>query len=143
MEMSFREKSALGFLVLFSLAGAFYAWEVIGAGLAMGDVPPPSFKLAAVYVGLVVLGAIVSQASIAASSADEADLPADERERVAIDRAGNWSGIMLAFGVIAGVLHFYAYEDGRLMFHVVVGALMLSQIADYAFQIWLFRRGVA
>lgn len=142
MEMSFREKSAWGFMILFSLAGAFYAWEVVGNGLAIGEVPPPSFKLAAVYIGLVVIGAIISQSSLAASSAEEADLPADERERVAIDRAGNWSGIILAFGAIAGALHFYSFEDGRLMFHIVVGALMLSQIADYAFQIWLFRRGV-
>ena len=140
--MSYREKSAWGLLILLMLAAGFYAWEVGGAWIAGGDVPKPSFKLAAVYIGIVVIGIIISQSSIAATSGEEADLPADEREVAAIQKAGNWSGILLAFGVVAGVLHFYEYDDGRLMFHIIVGSLMLSQILEYAFQIWFFRRGV-
>lgn len=140
--MSYREKSAWGFLVLLTLAAGFYAWEVGGAWIAAGDIPKPSFKLAAVYIGIVVIGIIISQSSIAAVSGNEADLPADEREISAIQKAGNWSGILLAFGVVSGVIHFYEYDDGRLMFHIVVASLMLSQILEYAFQIWFFRRGV-
>ena len=140
--MSFREKSAWAFLLLFSLTGAFYAWEVGGAWLVNGDAPKPSFKLAKVYIGFVLIGAIVSQYVLARSAGDEADAPADEREQVAIYKAGNWSGIILGFGVVTGVIHFYQYDDGRLMFHIIVGFLMLSQILEYALQIRFFRRGV-
>ena len=140
--MSYREKSAWALLVLLLLAGGFYAWEVGGVWLATGDAPKPSFKLAAVYVGIVVIGIIISQSSLAVSSSDEADMPADEREDIAIQKAGNISGIVLAFGAIAGAIHFYEYDDGRLMFHIVVGSLMISQIVEYALQIWYFRRGV-
>ena len=97
--MSFREKSAWGFLVLLTLAGAFYAWEVIGAGVGLGNVPPPLLKLAIVYVGFVVIGAVISQGGIAAFSGDEADQPADEREQIIIAKAGNGSGILLGVGL--------------------------------------------
>jgi hypothetical protein len=32
--------------------------------------------------------------------------------------------------------------DANLLFHIVMAALILSQIAEYAFQILLYRRGV-
>ena len=140
--MPFREKTAWVMLVLLTLAGGFYAWEVIGAGLSLGSAPPPSLKLALVYVFIVVAGAIVGMSSLGASSPHEASAPADERERIILDRAGNWSGYVLAVGAITGVLHYWAQENGHLTFHIVVGSLMLSQIAEYAFQIVLYRRGV-
>lgn len=140
--MSYREKSAWAILILLVSAAAFYAFEVGGAWMLGGEAPKPSFKLAAVYVGIVVVGIIITQSSIAASVGGEADEPADERENAAIQKAGNWSGILLAFGVVAGALHFYEYDDGRLMFHIIIGALMLSQIVEYALAIWYYRRGV-
>jgi len=140
--MTYREKSAWAFLVLLVFAGAFYAWEVGGAWLSAGEAPKPSFKLAAVYIGIVIIGIIVSQFSIAAQAGEEADIPADERERLAILKAGNLSGIVLGFGAVAGAIHFYEYDDGRLMFHIVVASIMLSQIVEYALQVWFFRRGV-
>jgi len=59
-----------------------------------------------------------------------------------IDRAGHWSGYVLALGAVAGALHYWSNQDGHLLFHIVVAGLMLSQIAEYVFQIILFRRGV-
>jgi len=139
--MSYREKSAWALLILLTLAAGFYAWEVAGAWLVAGEAPKPSFKLLAVYIAIVIIGVIISESSLAANFQDEYDLPVDERERASIHKAGDWSGCLLAFGVISGVIHFYEYEDGRLMFHIVVGSLMLSQILEYALQIWFFRRG--
>ena len=140
--MSYREKSAWALLMLLISAGGFYAWEVGGAWLVSGIAPKPSVKLAIVYIGIVILGVIVSESSLAASHEDEYDLPADERERAAINKAGNWSGYVFAFGVIAGIIHYYQHDDGRLLFHFAVGSLMVSQIVEYALQIWFFRRGV-
>lgn len=140
--MSYREKSAWALLILLTFAAGFYAWEVGGAWIVGGEVPRPSFKLAAVYIAIVVIGVIISEGSLAAINEAEYDLPADERERAVINKAGNWSGYILGFGVIAGVIHYYQHDDGRLMFHIIVGSFMISQIVEYALQIWFFRRGV-
>lgn len=129
-------------MVLLTLAGAFYAFEVAGHAVAIGGAPPPSLKLAIVYVVIVVVGSIIGMSSLGAASPEEANAPADERERVIIDRAGHWSGYVLAFVAITGALHYWSQENGNLLFHMVVAGLMLSQIAEYAFQIFLFRRGV-
>ncbi|MEL7128010.1 MAG: hypothetical protein AAGK23_00545 [Pseudomonadota bacterium] len=140
--MSFREKTAWIMSVLLFTAGAFYAWEVIGAALILGAAPPPSIKLAVVYLVIVIIGAIVGMGTLSAGSPEDADAPADERERQIIDKAGNWSGYVVAAGAIAGVLHYWTNEDGNHMFHVVIAGLMLGQIAEYVFQIVLYRRGI-
>lgn len=139
--MTFREKFAWFMVALLTAAVGFYAFEVGGHWLAVGEAPPPSIKLAWVYVGIVVIGAIVGASTLVVGNPEEADAPADERERRAIDKAGNWSGYVLAFPAIAGVLHYWSSMDGNLLFHTIVGALLACQIAEYAFRIWLFRRG--
>ncbi len=140
--MSFREKTAWVMLIVLILAGGFYVWEVLGHAYAIGAVPPPSLKLAYVYVGIVVIGAIIGMASLGAAMPDEAEMPADERERLAINKAGNWSGYILAFLAISGLVHFWVDGNGNVLFHFVVAGLLLSQLIEYVFQIWLFRRGV-
>jgi len=142
LTMAFREKLAWVMTIVLSLAGGFYAWEVIGYGLALNAVPPPSIKLAFVYVGFVIIGSIIGAVSIAAQNNDDANAPIDERERIIVDRAGNWSGYILAAGAVMGVLYYWSDQDGHLMFHWVVAGLMISQIAEYVFQIIFYRRGV-
>ena len=140
--MAYREKLAWVMSIVLILAGSFYGWEVIGHGLAIGEIPPPSLGLAVVYVFLVVIGSIIGAAGTALLNIGEAEQPADERETIILDKAGHWSGYILGAAVVFGVLHYWYYEDGRLLFHSVVAGLMLSQIAEYVFQIVLYRRGV-
>ncbi len=140
--MSFHEKTAWVMSVLLTLAGGFYAFEVIGRWGAEGVPPPPSIKLAIVYVAIVVIGAIVSFSAVAANNADEANAPMDERERLISDRAGNWSGIILGGGILIGAAHYFVGQHGDLFFHTVIAALMISQIAEYVLQIVLHRVGV-
>lgn len=140
--MSFREKTAWVMGALMMAAAGFYAYEVWGAAQAFKGWPPPLIKLTIVYIVIVVLGSIISMTTLAVSAPKEANAPADERERVILDRAGNWSGYVLAWGAVAGVIHYFVSENGNLLFHTVVGALMASQILEYVFQIVLMRRGV-
>ncbi len=137
--MAFRERLAWVMSIVLILAGGFYAWEVVGHGLALNAVPPPSIKLAVVYVGFVIIGSIIGASSVAARTTEDANAPPDEREQIIIDKAGHWSGYVLAAGAVIGVLHYWSDQDGHLMFHLVVAGLMLSQIAEYVFQIILFR----
>ena len=144
--MSFREKLAWVMSVVLALAGGFYAWEVAGHGLALSAVPPPSIKLAIAYVGIVIAGSIIGAASVAFQNTEEADAPADERERIILDKAGNWSSYVLGAGAVTGALIYWVFywsdQGAHLMFHFVVAGLMLSHIVEYVFQIFLFRRGV-
>lgn len=140
--MSFREKLAWVMSIVLALAGGFYAWEVVGHGLALNDVPPPSIKLVLVYVGIVIIGSIIGAASVVFQNTEEADAPADERERIIVDKAGHWSSYILAAGVIMGIVYYWTDQGAHLMFHFVVAGLMLSHIVEYVFQIFLFRRGV-
>jgi len=71
----------------------------------------------------------------------EASAPADERERPLLDRAGHRSGLLLGTGAVASLLNFLQHGNGNLLFHMMMGSLILSQLAEYGFQIALLRRG--
>ena len=138
--MGYREKSAWVMGLVMAVAGLYYLKLVIDASGQIGATAPPTGILIA-YVVLVVVASIIAQATLATfSSAKEADAPADERERPALDRAGNWSGYVLAAGAITSLGYFLVHDDGLMLFHMIMGSLIVSQIAEYAFQILLLRR---
>ena len=139
--MSFREKSAWLMAALMAVAGLYYLHSVRTVTLAIGETAPPVPVLIG-YVVLVVIASVFVQTVLALASPREANAPADERERLVRDRAGHWSGYVLAVGAAGSLWHFLVHGDGDMLFHLVVGSLILSQIADYAFQIALLRRSV-
>jgi hypothetical protein len=139
--MSFREKSAWVMGLVMVVTGLFYLSIAIGTSGGMGRIVPPMTVLVP-YVGLVVIASIVAQTTMAILSPREAHAPADERERLVLDRAGNWSGSVLGIGAVTSLLHFLYHGDASLLFHMVMGSLILSQIAEYTLQIALMRRGV-
>ncbi|WP_321490892.1 hypothetical protein [uncultured Hyphomonas sp.] len=140
--MSFREKTAWGMGAVLIAAGLWYFQQVFGLTETLGETAAPNIRFVIGYIVLVVLASIIVNVIIASSAGKEAEVPADERERAILDKAGRWSGYVLAVGAVAGLWHFGWLNDGNLLFHIVFGALMASQISEYAFQIFLFRRGV-
>ena len=74
--MAFREKFAWFMVALLTAAAGFYAFEVGGHWPAVGEAPPPSIKLAWVYVGIVVIGVIVGPSTLVVGNPEEADAPA-------------------------------------------------------------------
>ena len=137
--MSFREQSAWVMAVLMALAGLYYLNLVVGASRQFGA-PAPPVGIFIVYVVLVVIVSVAAQVGLALSAPKEANAPADERERPVLQRAGNWSGIVLGIGAVTSLLYYLQHGNGNLLFHMVMGSLIVSQIAEYAFQIALFRR---
>ncbi|TIX49875.1 hypothetical protein E5222_13205 [Alteraurantiacibacter aquimixticola] len=91
-------------------------------------------------IGVIVLSIIV-QVVLAIASPKEAEVPADERERPLLDKAGHWSGVVLGVAVIHGALQYMWTGQGSVMFHWIVGGLILAQIAEYGLQILFLRRG--
>jgi hypothetical protein len=138
--MSFREKSAWAMAAVMGVAGLFYLNMVVSAWSEAGGAPDPR-PIMGSYVVLVVIASIVLQIALAVTYSKEAEQPADERERPIIAAAGNWSGQLLAAGAVSALLLFLWQGDGNLLFHLVMGSLILSSIAEYALQIRLMRRG--
>jgi hypothetical protein len=137
--MSFREKSAWAMAALMILAGLYYLNLVVGASRELGA-PAPPVGIFIAYVVLVVIGSVAAQVALAVSAPEEANAPADERERPALQRAGNWSGTVLGVGAAASLLHYLQHGNGDLLFHSVLASLIVSQIAEHVFQIVLLRR---
>ncbi|MCY7279528.1 MAG: hypothetical protein LH610_01275 [Sphingomonas bacterium] len=138
--MSFREKSAWVMAAVMVVTGAFYGIMMRTASQALGTTAPAAMAIG--FVMLVVIGSIIVQVVLALSSPREASAPADERERLVTQRAGHWSGLVLATCTVTALGHFLLRGDGNMLFHLVMGSLIVSHIAEYAFQISLLRRSV-
>ena len=136
--MSFRERSAWVMGAVMVATGLFWLRYALGIP---ADAPAIAQAGPLVpYVIAVVVLSIAAQIVLAVTSPKDAEQPADERERAAIDRAGHWSGVVLGVAVIHGALQYLWYGHGNHLFMWIVGGLIVAQIADYAFQIFLFRR---
>ena len=135
--MSFRERSAWAMAAVLLVTGLLYLQ------IALGHSAEGSTEIHDLvhWVILVIIGSIIVQVALAIASRKEAKLPADERERIAIYRAGNWSGIVMAVCAVSGALNYLVHGNGDILFHSVIGSLVAAQFADYAFQIYFFRRG--
>ncbi|WP_232843927.1 hypothetical protein [Allopontixanthobacter sediminis] len=133
--MSFREKSAWTMAAVMLVAGVFYAWLVShGPGApVIGPLVP--------YVMLVIILSVAVQIVLAVTSPKEAQAAADERERLILWRAGQLSGIVLAVGLVASGAVYVMLPSGNMLFHHVLGALIVAQIAEYLLQVYFFRRG--
>lgn len=137
--MSFREKSAWGMGAVMLLTGLLYLFIV--ANMPAGVPAIAQLGPLVPYVIAVVVLSVAVQAVLAVLAPREANAPADERERSAIDKAGHWSGLVLAVVALLGAAQYLRTGEGNVLFQWVIGALIVSQIAEYAFQIALFRRG--
>jgi hypothetical protein len=140
-DMSFREKTAWAMALILTAAGFFYFDKVVRISAALGETAPPMMGLVIAYVVMIVIASVIVMSVLAGTSAKEADAPADERERRIQDRAGNWSGYVLAVPLLGALWHFSVNMDGNMLFHLSFLSLMVSQIAEYVFQIVLYRRG--
>ena len=138
--MSFREKSAWALALLMTATGLYYYYAVDAASRAIGATAPAAVVLG--FVVWVVVGSIIAQLLLAATSSKEAMAPADERERLIGQRAGHWSGFVLASGVVLAPGHYLARGDGNMLFHLAMASLIVAQIAEYTIQILLVRRSV-
>jgi len=121
------------------VAGLYYLNMAVAASREIGWTAPP-IGIFIPYVVLVVIASVFAQTTLALLTPKEANAPADERERPLLDRAGNWSGLVLGAGAVTSLLHFLAHQNGNLLFHMIMGSLILSQVAEYAFQVMLLRR---
>lgn len=141
IDMPFREKTAWAMSVILTLGAFYYFEDVVSVSRALGHTAPPIVAFVIAYVVFIAATSAIVMSILGGTAGKEADAPADERERRIMDKAGNWSGYVLAAPAIGALFHYANYGDGNMLFHLVFLGLMLSQIAEYVFQIILYRRG--
>lgn len=137
--MSFREKSAWLMGALMVGAGAFYVNMALAVSGEVGATAPP-IAIFIPFTLLVVIASVVGQTTLALLTPRAANAPADEREKPVLDRAGHWSGLVLAAGTVTSLLYFFVHQNGPLLFHTIMASLIVAQIAEYGLQIALIRR---
>jgi hypothetical protein len=137
----FREKTAWAMASILIGGAAFYLNMVVSASRALGQTAPPFVGFVIAYVVVIVVASVVLMSALAATSPREANAPADEREKIIGDKAGKWSGYMMVVPALGALWHYAVNMDGNMLFHLVFLSLMLGQIAEYVFQIFLYRRG--
>lgn len=90
------------------------------------------------YLVLVCILSIVGHIVIAVTSKD-ANAKRDERESTIFDKAENYASRMFIVGVIVSLLGYLIFTNGALLFYLVLGSLMLSQLFEYIFQVYMLR----
>lgn len=123
---------------LMCVTGAYYLTAYLAAVQAHGGAPPP-LGVFVPYAVFVVVASIVVQIVLASVAPKAADQPPDERERPLLWRAGHWAGLVQGGLCIAAVLYVASSGDTAILFHLIVGGLIISQIVEYGLQIAFLR----
>jgi uncharacterized membrane protein len=139
--MAFREKSAWVMIFALLFGGAFYGYSVTAAS-SYDLLASPSLPLIGVYTVLLVIVAIVGHIVIALANVSEADVPTDEREHLIFLKAARLSGVLLACGVVLASTGYLLHRQADLLFYGAFASLIVSQVAGYGMQIYLYRRSI-
>ena len=137
--MSFQEKSAWVMSLALAIGGMFYFTTVSGLSAEINQLAPPIIPAIVVYTLILIIISILGHIAIAVFSPRDADAPLDEREREIFSRSGNFAGYVFGFGVIMSLgMYLFSYS-GDALFYGVFASLMISQLAEYAARIFLYR----
>lgn len=140
--MPFREKSAWIMTFGLLLVGTLYFYAVAVIWSASGQLAQPMLPLVVAYTVCLVVFSVVGHVAIAILAPKEANARPDERERQIISRSGHYSSFVVASGIVMSLGLYLFWHDGDLLFYTVFGSLMLGQIMEYVFQIFLYRTSV-
>ncbi|RIJ21355.1 hypothetical protein D1224_13645 [Henriciella barbarensis] len=140
--MSFHEKSAWVMGLIMIAGMVFYFRTVAAMSEGLEQLAPPVLPLVIVYIVVIVILSVLGHILIAISKPSEADDMMDERDKLVAARAGNIAGLVLGVGLISALGGYLFNYDGNQLFHAAFGALMVSQIAEYAARIVYYRAGV-
>lgn len=124
------------------VGGFFYFGTVAALSSEMGQLGPPLMPLLIIYTILLVALSVVGHIVIAIMSPKEANAKPDERDRLINHKAGHFSGYFFGGGVLLSLFGYLFFYDGNLLFYSVFASLMISQIAEYIFQIYYYRTAV-
>lgn len=141
-DMSFKEKSIWVSLLIIALVYSKYFLYVF-VGLASGTLDKGD--ISGLFFGAVIAlitYQIIFHIIIATINVKEAVAPTDERDRMISTKAGNISGWVLAFAVFMIAACVFVYDLNALWSaNLLMLAMVVSQLASYAMQLFYYRRG--
>lgn len=140
--MPFHEKSAWVMAVAMIAGGGAYFWTIAALSAELGHLAPPVLRTVIVFTAVIVVLAVVGHILVAALSAQDTNAASDERERRIAGKAAHLSGYVLGVGAIGALALYLFTYDGNLMFYIVFGSLILSQLTEYVVRILLHRKGI-
>ncbi len=140
--MGFREKLSWAMMAIMAGTGVLYFSWVQMQSSALGDWAPPNIAFFVGYVILVIILALVAGIAIGISRPSEASPPMDERERLIVFAGEVWAGRLLSVLLLLSLLDFGLNGNGNRLFHLAFASLIVSQVGEYVFRIWFYRRGV-
>ena len=121
-------------------AGLWYLQKLVMLSPSLAETPAPLGLLLRYVIGLVVVS-VIAQIGLSVMTPEEAEAPADERERAMLRQPRSWSGDVLAVGILSALAWFIARGNGNLLFHMVFFSLIVAQVCEYLLQGLLLRRG--
>ncbi len=140
--MTYNEKSAWVMTLALLVGAAVYFNTVASLSTAGQGVASPSLPTLVVCTVVIVVVAVAGHIVAAVLAPDDAQPSADERDRRIFDRAGHLAGYVLGAGTLGGLGGYLFTHDGHLLFYTVFASLIASQVAEYALQIYYYRRGI-
>jgi hypothetical protein len=139
--MTFNEKSAWSMILILFLVGAIYVRSIAEAFFQMGEILPPG-RMAIIAVVAIIALSILFHIIVAISNPSDANEALDERDKIAMQFAGYWSGIALGVCVVGSLLAYLLLRSGDLLFHFVFLSLVLASLFEYGLLIFAYRRAV-
>lgn len=132
--MSFWEKGYLATGLAVLVAGAGYFYFVWQQSLALGQIAPPNWPTFGVYLGVVTLISVTSfivLGSFEAVQSEDAKTVGDfdERDRFVNMKSLATTSYITSVGAYAALVWFLFHQDGSLLFHSLIGALMIGEAA--------------
>lgn len=145
--MAFWERVYWAAVVSILLAGGYYFFEVGGQTLATGSIAAPSLKVFLTYIILQVVLMVVMIVGLTVlarmlDSGDPAPEQPDERDRMIKTRSEAGASHVTATVIVIALLAYFRHQDGALLFHSALAALMLGELSRCVLQIISYRRGV-
>lgn len=135
--MTFKERSAWIMLIALLISGAFLA-KIVYSDFMAGTLDSVDFMTLLIFTVIQIALAIVGHSLIAAFNPDEVDELVDEREKKVVTKASHLSGNLFGFMVVSSLLLYLFMPVGAYLFYAILGSLIVSQIMEYALQLYFF-----
>lgn len=143
--MSFWEKGylATGLSVLFAGAGYFYfVWQ---QSVGLGQIASPNWPTFGTYLIVVIVistASFIALGSIEAVQSDDSDSVGgfDERDRLVNMKSLASASYITSIGAYVSLVWFLFHQNGDLLFHSMIGALMIGEAAMCFLQVFNYNR---
>lgn len=137
--MSFHEKSSWVMVLSLLVSSALYFFIMLSMSQA-GNLAAPNLPVLIVFTIVLTVLATIGHILIAALKPSEAIDTVDEREQQFFAKAKSIASNVLAVGIFISLFLFIFSTSGNLLFYMVLGSLIVSQLTEDIMKIVFYRK---